>query len=98
MKVRNMKSARSNREVANQFVIEDDNRVMFQSYHSPIVEINRALHIITVYPHWDYSVTTGKYRNQFMDEEGFYEMANKAGFVQCMKDGKCGCFEVVIMK
>ena len=98
MKVRNMESARSHRPVANQFIIKDGNRTMFQSYRSPIVEINWATRLIAVYPHWDYSVTTGKYRNQFMEDEGFDEMASKAGFEKCMKDGKCGCFDVVIMK
>lgn len=92
-----MHSPRSNRPVANQFVIKDGNRTMFQSYRSPIVEINWATHIISVYPHWDYSVTTGKYRNQFMEDEGFYEMADKKGFVECMNSGKCGCFDVVVM-
>jgi hypothetical protein len=40
MKVRNMTSNRSNREVANQFEIYGDNGEMyFQSYNSVIVKI-----------------------------------------------------------
>lgn len=86
--VSNMTSATSGREVANQFIIEQDGKTMFQSYNSPIVEIDRYNKMITVYPHWDYSVTTSKYRNQFMREEGFYDMADKKGFANAMKEGK----------
>ena len=98
MKVRNMKSYRSGREVANQFIIEDGNRTVFQSYGSTIVEINRANRLICVYPNWDYSRTTAKYRNQFMTEQCFGEMASKEGFEQCMKSGKCGYFDVMVVK
>lgn len=44
MKVRNLKGG-SGRAVANQFVIEDGNRKVLQSYDSTIVEANGTLKI-----------------------------------------------------
>ena len=88
LRVRNMISEASGREVANQFIIESGNKTLFQSYDSPIVEIDWTNHVLTVYPHWDYSMTTGKYRNMFMRDNHFYDMADKKGFERCMKEGK----------
>ena len=97
MKVRNMISDRSGMEVANQFIIYDETNyiVMFQSYNSPIVSIDRTNKVITVYPDWDYSVTTNKYRNKFMDAMGFMDMANKKGFEYYMNLGAIGGYEIV---
>jgi len=79
MKVRNMTN-KNGRAVPNQFIIEAGGqgflgnfikREVFQSYDSIIA-------IRTVWPdgtiieldrqYWDYSKTTGKYRNQFLGE------------------------------
>ena len=79
MKVQNMTSSRGN-AVPNQFIITDEGRgalgnftkrEAFQSYDSVIA-------VRTVWPDktrieldreaWDYSVTTSKYRNQFLGE------------------------------
>ena len=68
VKVRNMESAKGNK-IANQFIITTDKGDFFQSYRS----------IIAFKPHgeggtvldsyyWDYSVTTGRYRNLFLNE------------------------------
>lgn len=86
--VSNMTSATSGREIANQFIIQQGSKIMFQSYNSPIVEIDTENKTLTVYPHWDYSMTTSKYRNQFMRYNGFYDMGDKKGFERCMKEGK----------
>ena len=55
-------------KVKNQFVIELDNgdRV-FQSYESIIAIINNKGKV-TLGLYWDYSKTTGKYRNLFLGE------------------------------
>lgn len=97
LKVKNMTSERSGREVANQFVISyGGDVVMFQSYDSPIVEVDYSDGKITVFQDWDYSKTTAKYRNQFMrDYVGIMEMADRKGFERCMNEGRCGRFEVV---
>ena len=84
MKVQNMKSTRwgsEGRAVPNQFIITDEGhgalgnftrREVFQSYDSVII-------VRTIWPdetrieldekYWDYSTTTGKYRNQFLGED-----------------------------
>ena len=74
MKVENMTSSSGNR-VANQFVVtgRDDHGHrfrMFQSYNSVIALITYRDETITQidYEKWDYSKTTGKYRNQFLGE------------------------------
>ena len=80
MKVENMTSDRSGKAVANQFIITEHgrgalgnftSRETFRSYDSVIA-------IVTQWPdstkteidrtYWDYSVTTGKYRTQFLGE------------------------------
>ena len=67
MKVRNMESPRTGRPVANQFVISDDHRMIFQSYDSMIVDIDFFNSTITFGKDWNYSTTTSKYRNEFLD-------------------------------
>ena len=68
MRVYNMESSRTGRPVANQFVIVDDdaNKMTFQSYDSMIVEIDWQNSIVTFGKDWNYSVTTSKYRNEFL--------------------------------
>ena len=69
-------------KIANQFIIYDDNNnKYFQSYKSIIAKIenndviesiginyqrNKKVYLDKNY--WDYSVTTGKYRNIFLNE------------------------------
>ena len=66
MKVRNMESPRTGRPVANQFIIVDDNKLVFQSYDSMIVTWDKATSTLTFGKDWDYSTTTAKYRNEFL--------------------------------
>jgi len=53
--------------VKNQFVISDNGNTYFQSYNSIIVkrDINNK---ITLGNDWNYSKTTNKYRNMFLEE------------------------------
>ncbi|HDZ27036.1 hypothetical protein LCGC14_1009420 [marine sediment metagenome] len=74
MKVRNMISSRSGKAVANQFIIQDidpiNSRIKveyFQSYDTTIV-MRKMSGIKLDRDNWDYSVTTGRYRNQFLGE------------------------------
>ena len=69
IKVRNMKSSRGN-TVANQFIIEGDNWEIFQSYNSVIAKkIYDGSGTVYLDEHyWDYSKTTGTYRNNFLGE------------------------------
>ena len=68
MKVRNMTSPRGNK-VANQFIITDNhNNEIFQSYNTVIAMKNDSGIVYLDKYSWDYSVTTGKYRNEFLGE------------------------------
>lgn len=68
MKVQNMISARGN-AVPNQFIIHGENgAVYFQSYSTVIIRRERGGKITLDRDAWDYSTTTGKYRNQFLGE------------------------------
>jgi hypothetical protein len=73
MKVQNMTSSSGNK-VANQFIIDDRNKAYFQSYDSliavKITECDQSLPLTIKLDskYWDYSVTTSKYRNQFLGE------------------------------
>ena len=55
-------------KVPNQFEIYTESGVFFQSYNSVIAFRPRQGKIVLDKTYWDYSVTTGKYRNQFLCE------------------------------
>jgi len=70
MKVKNMTNEKG-RQVANQFIIFDKDYTVFQSYGSVIVKTTfeggeRVVYLDEKY--WDYSRTTGRYRNMFLGE------------------------------
>jgi len=71
MKVENITSSNGNK-IANQFVITDDNgNQFFQSYNSMIVKKYNSYYLKPVEldkKYWNYSNTTGKYRNIFLNE------------------------------
>ena len=76
MKVQNMTSNKGTK-IANQFIIARDNEEYFQSYDSVIAKkvtnyfFNYEQKEEKIYldeKYWDYSVTTGKYRNIFLNE------------------------------
>ena len=66
MKVTNMLSTRGNK-VPNQFIINNNGEEYFQSYKSIIAKKSNGKIYLDNY-FWDYSVTTGKYRNDFLGE------------------------------
>ena len=51
----------------NQIIIYTDNSVLFQSYDSVIAKIGNGTTFLDENK-WDYSKTTGKYRNIFLGE------------------------------
>ena len=72
MKTENMTSTNGNK-IANQFIITDDNgNQYFQSYKSMIVKKTQVTPFIDTIEldkkYWNYSNTTGKYRNIFLNE------------------------------
>ena len=84
VKVSNMTSPRSGREVANQFIIKiGDNLTVFQSYESVICHELRGNtgHIFLDEDKWEYSKTTSKYLYQFLG-------MNKSEILEGVKSGK----------
>lgn len=72
MVVYNMTSPKTGNPVANQFIISEktdkSNRLIFQSYKSKIIDIDFFNSTITFGEDWNYSRTTAKYRNEFLNE------------------------------
>jgi len=68
VKVTQMTSNRTGEAVRNQFILTTPEGTYFQSYQSIIVfcPFNGKIQLDKTY--WDYSKTTGKYRNQFLGE------------------------------
>lgn len=85
MKAKNF-TTNSGNPVANQFIITDGDRQVFQSYDSVIAERTLGGKVRLDEYRWDYSATTGKYRNKFLGEgiaetrkkiaSGEYELVN----------------------
>jgi hypothetical protein len=74
MKVENITRSNGNK-VANQFIIYTENGSVFQSYNSIIAKITDTKKDDNYYAsveldrkYWNYSNTTGKYRNIFLNE------------------------------
>ena len=67
IKVLNMTSPKGNK-IPNQFVIVTPEGDYFQSYNSVIAFINNEGRVFLDKNKWDYSTTTGKYRNIFLGE------------------------------
>lgn len=86
MRIKNITSAHGNK-IANQFIIEDGNKVYFQSYNSMIACIDYNEKTITIGEDYNYGVTTGKYRNKFFNDEGLYELANIKALERAIKQG-----------
>ena len=67
-KVENFKSSKSGQPIANQFIITLQNGIeVFQSYNS-IIAVKANGETYLDYDRWDFSRTTGKYRNIFLNE------------------------------
>jgi len=68
VRVRNM-CGREYGKVANQFIIDTEEASYFQSYETVIVRAPRGPGKTQLDKNaWDYSKTTGKYRNKFLGE------------------------------
>ena len=65
--VRTMQSSRGN-DVPNQLIIHTNDGTFFQSYDSIIAIQTKDGRTLLDERYWDYSATTGKYRNDFLGE------------------------------
>ena len=68
IKVENLRSS-SGREVPNQFIIKTPEGDYFQSYDSIIAFIDKDGNVTLDQKFWNFSNTTTKYRNIFLDED-----------------------------
>lgn len=66
MKVEN-KTSNNGNSVPNQFIITEGSTRIFQSYNSVIARVDFD-GVTLDEKYWDYSTTTGKYRNIFLGE------------------------------
>lgn len=80
MKVYNMTNEKTGREVPNQYIIEDGNRVYFQSYQT-IIAMKEAGKVTIDINAENYSQTTSKYLYQFLGTD-------KKSLLQAVKDGR----------
>lgn len=85
MTVENMVSPRTGNPVANQFVITGNGTTTFQSYNSTIAVIDWNEKTVKIGNDWNYSTTTGKYRNSFFDDNYFSDMRDTKGMNRIMK-------------
>ena len=80
MKVRNMISNSTGREIPNQFIIEDGGKVYFQSYQTIIAKKEAGKITIDTNAE-NYSRTTSKYLYQFLNTD-------RKNLLQAVKDGR----------
>lgn len=80
MKVYNMTSNSTGREIANQFIIEDGGKVYFQSYQT-IIAVEEAGKITIDTNAENYSRTTLKYLYQFLNTD-------RKSLLQDIKEGR----------
>lgn len=59
-------------ESKNQFIMEDDKKLIFQSYASIIAIYDKENDVMTLGKDWDYSTTTSKYLYKFIDTCFYY--------------------------
>lgn len=88
----------------NQFILNDEKKIIFQSYDSIVVVIDKKTGVLSLGADWDYSYTTRKhlylflndYKNDINDyfqyskifHGGFDDSKNKRQFLQKLIDQK----------
>lgn len=87
----------------NQFIINTEKEITFQSYDSTIATINKKAGVLTLGRDWDYSHTTLKHLYLFLNDykneiegylysrifhKGFDTSKNKRAFLQNLIDNK----------
>ena len=88
MKVENMKSVKTGKAVANQFLIRDRGCIWYQSYKSIIGIVTPDNMLLLDKDKWDYSRTTAKYRNAFVATYFNSKYASSDGIKAGIKAGK----------
>lgn len=94
MNIHNLRSPRSGRPVANQYVIMMDTKSYFQSYASVVCCVDSQNQRITFGRDWNYSRTTLKYLFSYLKDfaplvdfiwnsKAIYKVAENIGFTDC---------------
>lgn len=90
MKISNLVNERGNR-VANQFVIENENSIAFQSYDSIVCEIRPASmgfeKVVVLGKDWDYSRTTTKHLGNFLKQNNLEYLAGTKNIREALERG-----------
>lgn len=94
MKVTNITNGRG-RKVPNQFIIDNGNVYIFQSYDSVIAVVDFDNSTITLGSDWNYSTTTSRYRNKFFETLGLDELSDTASIREAIKNGNIAGYKVV---
>lgn len=69
--------------VANQFIINNGNEVIFQSYQSKIATYNKVDKTLKLYSYmWDYSNTTRKHFKTFINDFTTFGYDDKSQFLK----------------
>lgn len=74
LKIKQMKNQKSERPVANQFVLETSEFLIFQSYETLICAIHKTTENLFIFDYLnniDVSRTTAKYLHQFLSQYNF---------------------------
>ena len=89
--VKNFTSERTGRPISNQFIITDGQTKAFKSYDSIIVEQRGAGggfdDVIIFGKNYNYSTTTSKYLNRFLEMLGYKEIANSSDIEKAIDRG-----------
>ena len=81
----------------NQYVINGEKGVYFQSYNSMIAKVSKSKKITLTYM-WDYSNTTRKHLYIFLRQQGFTDLERKKDILKAIKEGKITLIEEYAMK
>lgn len=86
VKVKNLINDNNN-AAANQFVIEDNDSIYFQSYESIIAKYEKGNRIVTITDKWDYSNTTRKHFYIFLRDYTPFNVYSKKDVLNYIRDG-----------
>ena len=91
LNVKNFTSERTGKAIPNQFIITDGETKAFKSYNSIIVEQRGAGggfdDVIIFGKDYNYSTTTSKYLNRFLEMLGYKEIANSKDREKAIEKG-----------
>lgn len=89
--VKNFTSEKTGRAIPSQFIITDGKTTAFKSYDSIIVEQRGAGggfdDVVIFGKDYNYSVTTSKYLNKFLEMIGYKEIANSRDREKAIEKG-----------